>query len=159
MSCQCNDENGNSILTKNISSNGTVTYRYQCTICWQMDGESVKRSSLGTTNIDKIPLFDHEKRKSYWEKKAKTIQDEFEQKKESDRKKFFEWYNEYLLTPEWKQRRSLVMRRANGICEGCLSENAIHVHHTNYTHVGDELLFDLVALCEACHSKAHWREL
>lgn len=158
MSCRC-DKSSNSILTKNVSSNGAMTFRYQCATCWQMVGDTVKKSNLGTIKIDSLPFFDHEKRKKYWENRAEEIKSEFEQKKEAERKEFFEWYNEYLLTPEWKQRRSLVMRRANGICEGCLSANAIHVHHTNYAHVGDELLFDLVALCEGCHSKAHGRDL
>jgi hypothetical protein len=30
-----------------------------------------------------------------------------------------------------------------------------HVHHLNYQRLGDEMLFDLVALCEGCHQKLH----
>jgi len=69
-----------------------------------------------------------------------------------------DWQAEYLAyrrTPEWQIKRARILRRANGICEGCLDAKAAVVHHLTYTHMGDELLFQLVALCTACHEKAH----
>ena len=65
------------------------------------------------------------------------------------------WYNAYLLTPEWKRKRDLVMRRANRVCEGCGINSAIQVHHLTYEHVGNELLFELVAICHECHQIVH----
>jgi hypothetical protein len=32
---------------------------------------------------------------------------------------------------------------------------AQHIHHLTYKHAGSELLFELVALCWACHQIAH----
>src|SRR5690606_1665469 len=50
------------------------------------------------------------------------------------------------------------MERAGWICEGCRTRPAEQVHHLTYSHVFDELLFQLVALCEPCHNKAHGHE-
>jgi 5-methylcytosine-specific restriction endonuclease McrA len=64
-------------------------------------------------------------------------------------------YEAYRRTALWQAKRSKVMRRANGLCEGCLEAQATVVHHTTYANIGDELLFQLVALCHPCHAKAH----
>lgn len=69
-----------------------------------------------------------------------------------------EWwdrYNAYLETPEWMERRRLVLERAKGCCEGCRKRAPNHVHHLTYEHVTQEFLFELVALCESCHGRAH----
>lgn len=69
------------------------------------------------------------------------------------------WYAEvYLLSPEWKDRRDAVMRRARFICEGCLQREATQVHHRPEAYRqlrenGRELLCDLVALCDTCHEQ------
>lgn len=64
-------------------------------------------------------------------------------------------YSAYLLTPGLRARRAKVLHRAGGKCEGCLERPATQVHHLTYEHVGDELLFELVAICDVCHSKIH----
>jgi 5-methylcytosine-specific restriction endonuclease McrA len=65
-------------------------------------------------------------------------------------------YHSYLESPEWKEKRRLVIERENGICQGCNSEHIEEVHHLTYTHLYDELLFHLVGLCENCHRKSHF---
>jgi len=65
-------------------------------------------------------------------------------------------YHEYLATKEWKNKRDLVIERESGICQGCRAEPIEHVHHSTYTHQYDELIFQLVGLCENCHRKAHF---
>lgn len=69
--------------------------------------------------------------------------------------KWWQWYNQYLKTPEWKAKRSKVLARAKGICEGCGVYSASQVHHLTYDRAGDEMLFDLVAVCWECHQKLH----
>jgi 5-methylcytosine-specific restriction endonuclease McrA len=64
-------------------------------------------------------------------------------------------YAAYLRSPAWQRRRSLVLNRAKGICEGCMENKATEVHHRTYDQIGNELLYDLVALCRSCHLKAH----
>jgi 5-methylcytosine-specific restriction endonuclease McrA len=68
---------------------------------------------------------------------------------------FFDLYDKYLQSPYWLNRREKVLRRANGICEGCLTRPATMVHHLTYEHIGDELLFELRAICGRCHEKCH----
>ncbi len=67
-----------------------------------------------------------------------------------------EKYQNYLSSDEWRAKRNLVFMREDGICQGCSSEPIEHVHHTTYAHLYDELLFELVGLCENCHRKAHF---
>lgn len=65
------------------------------------------------------------------------------------------WYARYLESPAWRRRRALVLKRANGLCEGCLVKPAVQVHHTTYRNAGDELLWELRAVCMDCHEKCH----
>lgn len=64
-------------------------------------------------------------------------------------------YSEYLDSDHWEMMRRKVMRRADNICEGCLSQTAEHVHHKTYKHLGAEFAFELLALCEECHDRFH----
>lgn len=64
-------------------------------------------------------------------------------------------YHAYLMSPEWKEKRDRVMKRANGLCEGCLKKQAENVHHKTYANIYNEFLFELVALCRDCHDKIH----
>jgi hypothetical protein len=66
-----------------------------------------------------------------------------------------EVYGDYLRSPAWREKARLIMERAAGRCEGCLAAPAEHIHHLTYAHVGNEFAFELVALCAACHRRAH----
>jgi len=66
-----------------------------------------------------------------------------------------ELYSSYLRSPEWRERRRLVFRRAGGTCEGCGVAPAVEVHHTTYEHIYRELLWELRAVCHRCHDIAH----
>jgi 5-methylcytosine-specific restriction endonuclease McrA len=68
---------------------------------------------------------------------------------------FWEWYSEYLNSAEWQLVRAKVMARCRGFCEGCGEARATQVHHLTYAHVGEEFLFELVGLCDACHDRIH----
>jgi hypothetical protein len=67
------------------------------------------------------------------------------------------WYNSYLQSDDWKVKRRKVYDRCRGLCEGCRDRPVTQVHHLTYVHVGDELLYELVGLCDDCHEKAHER--
>jgi 5-methylcytosine-specific restriction endonuclease McrA len=66
-----------------------------------------------------------------------------------------ERYKQYLQSEAWRRRRELVLRRALGICEGCGQASATEVHHLTYDHVGNEFLWELVAICRDCHERYH----
>ena len=67
-------------------------------------------------------------------------------------------YHAYLLSPEWREKRKQVWRRARGCCEQCGAEGR-DVHHENYDRLGDENLDDLELLCGLCHGYAHGKTI
>ena len=69
-----------------------------------------------------------------------------------------EKYQLYLATPEWRRKRDEVFDRENGLCQGCKQEPIEHVHHVTYSHIYDELLFQLIGVCENCHRKSHFMD-
>jgi len=66
--------------------------------------------------------------------------------------------DDYLRSPAWQRRRSKVMQRAGHLCEGCLTNPATDVHHATYSHYGEEFAFQLLALCNCCHTRLHQPE-
>ena len=81
----------------------------------------------------------------------------FAEQREAQDERWQAWYQEYLGTTAWHNRRSLVLRRANGICEGCMEAHATEVHHLTYAHAGNEFLWELKAVCRDCHERFHER--
>lgn len=72
-----------------------------------------------------------------------------------------EWkarYAAYLQTPAWREKRTAVMKRAGGMCEGCGKRKAVQVHHTTYQNVCNEFLWELRAVCDPCHNRIHGHE-
>ena len=87
------------------------------------------------------------------------LEQRYEQARREERETIIEMhrfdYRAYLQTPEWRARARLVMERAGGFCEGCRKRRADAVHHTTYRNIGNEFLFELLALCHACHARWH----
>lgn len=64
-------------------------------------------------------------------------------------------YDDYLRSDDWRRRAAKIMKRAAGLCEGCLTNPPAEVHHLTYAHIGNEFAFELVALCRSCHGRVH----
>ena len=64
-------------------------------------------------------------------------------------------YDAYLKTDEWLKLRRQVLNRAGQNCEGCGVKLPTEVHHLTNDHVGNEFLFELVAVCQDCHQRLH----
>ena len=64
-------------------------------------------------------------------------------------------YYQYLQSPEWSRLRELKLEQADGRCQLCNSNKALHVHHRTYERLGRERLVDLTVLCADCHAKFH----
>lgn len=84
--------------------------------------------------------------------------------REDRRRQWWQNYNAYLLSPTWRNKRDLVLKRAAGTCEGCGAQRAAQVHHLRYPQdcrpgspewIAREKLFDLRAVCTACHDDIH----
>jgi 5-methylcytosine-specific restriction endonuclease McrA len=68
-------------------------------------------------------------------------------------------YRDYLLTPEWAERRKAALKRARYACQVCNRQRPLHVHHRTYERRGDELSADLIVLCDECHALYHGKGL
>ncbi len=153
LECDCE----RTAIRHRTQSNGVKIYALQC-----LDyGRQIRAVSKNSPEVMEMPNrvpFDDELQRQWRERQA-AFYDEQRQQRENDRtKQDAEWwrrYDAYLLTPAWRLKRQAVMTRANNWCEGCACRPATQVHHTTYAHVFDELLFQLVAVCDVCHRKLH----
>src|SRR6516162_3561540 len=80
---------------------------------------------------------------------------EWQRERDEESEQWWDQYSAYLQTDEWRHRRTLVMGRAGGVCEGCQERRATQVHHLSYQHVTNEFLWELVAICDVCHRRIH----
>lgn len=67
-------------------------------------------------------------------------------------------YEQQLLHPEWIHLRNRVLERDNNLCQLCLSDNNLHIHHKAYVNgrLAWEYPMDLlITLCGNCHAKFH----
>ena len=136
--CKCS----NTEIRLRTQSNGVEVYTVQCLNCGRAI-KNVKKSEHPRPKywFDASIQNNYEiRRKAHWEDRKAAKRD---------------WYQGYLASPQWHTKRQLVIRRANGVCEGCGTNRATQVHHTTYEHVGDEFLWELRAVCDDCHSRIH----
>jgi 5-methylcytosine-specific restriction endonuclease McrA len=65
-------------------------------------------------------------------------------------------YVEYLLTPEWQERRKQHLKSAAYRCQVCNAGGVrLNVHHRTYERRDQEWFKDLITLCEGCHDLFH----
>ena len=64
---------------------------------------------------------------------------------------------QYMLSKEWQELRTLVFRRDKHICQSCGSKSSLNCHHITYDRLGAEELADLTTLCTTCHTALHKR--
>jgi hypothetical protein len=146
-------EHENTRIARRIIRGGATQYVMQCLRCGRAAANPVKKDAAISMAGGVEPIaFDEKLIESFDELKAKASE---EINKQFDRSVFFNHYDEYLESEQWAKKRSLVFKRAKCVCEGCGEAVATEVHHLSYKHVGDEFLFELVALCHACHERWH----
>lgn len=148
------------VLAYRTSSDGKRMHCWVCPTCGERSGSWVAAKSLsdfekaGAQPIEKLekghPVFTayrkrvtercSEKRAFLFRSRGLVMRAE---------------YADYLKSPEWGNTRHLIMARAKGVCEGCLKERAVQVHHLTYDHATNPFAFELVALCRNCHERWH----
>ena len=136
-------------LRKKRARNGTWQFGFQCLSCGCSTSSWIKHDLIG--NRDSVASWDEEAHDRYWSGRREEIA----RRRELDASDRKVQYQAYLRSQKWRAIRSRVMSRAGGTCEGCGILPAHEVHHLTYENIGDELLFQLVALCEDCHEKVH----
>jgi hypothetical protein len=134
---------------------GGATHVYrQCVTCGTSVGTALKKSP---DLLNSPPWKDDHEAKYIADREAERVailQKHVRKQKSGDEVRNRE-YDDYLATPEWRAKRAKVLKRANGICEGCLERNATQVHHLTYEHIRREFMFELIAVCEECHTRLH----
>lgn len=95
----------------------------------------------------------------YYEIKAKS-QEEIDAENKRRARRWNELstmpYNEYLLTPEWQEKRAYMLKRARYRCQLCNESKPLNVHHRTYERRGHEDYADLIVLCGDCHKLYHF---
>lgn len=62
---------------------------------------------------------------------------------------------EYMQSEKWKQLKLERLRIAQHKCESCGSTHNLHLHHITYERLTQELIEDVVILCNGCHTHIH----
>jgi hypothetical protein len=74
------------------------------------------------------------------------------------RQNWFNRYNEYLNSFEWRNKRLEVIKYDGKKCLNCKTKQdkkVLQVHHMTYLNVGKEDLTELITLCTDCHNLVH----
>jgi 5-methylcytosine-specific restriction endonuclease McrA len=144
-----------------VFKSGTTHVCVQCSHCGANLG-GVKKSTFSPGGLASLPPYDEDLQEQRYQEMRQALERRREallakqQEAQSSRDgAWWHWYNQYLTSPEWRQRREAVLRRAGGYCEGCGANAPAQIHHLTYEHVGNEFLFELVAVCVACHERLH----
>ena len=138
------------VVVWNFSRGGHRQLRKQCAVCGGLAGP-VMRASEATPDTQQVNAQARDEADARWGLKAQLEAE----KKTQEQVEWWGWYNAYLTTPEWREKRRRVLERAGGLCEGCGGSKATQVHHTTYAHTGDEFLWELRAVCCDCHDRVH----
>ena len=133
------------VLCKRLNDGGVMIAGWHCQTCGSW--KAVKKAMVD--DLPGLPDYDHgltqrlaDERNAQWAAEKQAVSD-----------RWWGAYSSYLKSERWRRKRELVLTRDQGSCRACLSRPAAQVHHLSYAHVGDEPLFDLVAVCEPCHEK------
>lgn len=138
-------------LRHRIIGDGRPAFYRQCVRCGHagqaVSAKRVHKEMAGAP----VPDFDDDVANRW----AKAKSAEYSLAANEINQEFWLMYEDYLRSPEWKQRRGLVLQRANGICEVCEINEPVDVHHETYEHLCCEPLEDLKAVCKFCHDYLH----
>lgn len=144
-------------LTQRRDSLGRSSVVRQCLNCGDSRGAVNKATQPQWFNL---PVFDealrqrwHKLRSDWWEQRRQN----YEAGRLAEQMEFWRRYDAHVTqrSPKWQALCRRVRERCKNTCEGCAAALVDHVHHKTYANLGDELLFQLVGLCEACHEKVH----
>lgn len=158
--CNCAEDLG-AVAMKIVAytiTGGQKRYGLRCDVCQRLNGgKPIALTSLTLaerTEADKAVINLAEERDNAARvddyKRAKWREDK-EAENEAERERWWEAYDTYLFSPEWRTRRAAVLKRDNYECQACCIARATEVHHTTYRHLFHEPLFELVSVCRPCH--------
>lgn len=145
---ECRHEN--KTVRRRVVRGGALQLVSQCVRCGEAVGSPIAAKAL-QQDIASLESWDDDLKEQF----RAAREQQFEALKKQHREQRRGLYDGYLGSAQWKALRAKVLKRAQGMCEGCASAPATEVHHLTYARWGREMLFDLVAICEACHDAVH----
>lgn len=110
-----------------------------------------------------LPEFDKKIAGLYWEEESRAWKEKQAKILYQQITKTGEWwekYQVYLSSPEWRKVREVVIER-DKFCQRCLSDFSTQAHHLSYTTYnrhGFTFPAECVGVCESCHEQVHRRE-
>lgn len=142
-----------------MDAGGAKHVKRQCQVCGEIKGTSISRKDAADLMLyPYLPNLEEEYQTARQLEEAAIYQKHI-RKQKAESGQFSKEYRDYLASDKWRiEIRNKIMKRAGGICEGCLERPATQVHHANYSHLGDEFMFELIAICDACHKRLHVEE-
>ena len=141
-------------LRQRKNKGGVTQYIDQCLRCGDSVGVFLKHSA----KLETVPLWNEDLEKSFAttrEHERVAIIQKHVRIQRGRTEGFWKDYKAYLNSADWQQKRTKVLERAKGQCEGCWTKVATQIHHLTYSHVFAEFLFELVAVCDDCHGRLH----
>lgn len=128
------------------TANGRVEVRHQCLRCGDR-GKVIPQAQVLALGLvaTRLPLCEPDDNERYWDASRRDQAVRLE--------KWFAIYFRYMQSPEWRSIRERVLARDKEVCQGCLKEKAIEAHHLTYAHIGEEFLFELVAIGPRCQRR------
>ena len=135
---------------------GRTQYYEQCIHCGAQASSAIKHDSIA--DKEHVQPFDQNLADQREAIKRARWQDLCTEQEINHRTRTTDWWQRYkthLKTPEWQEKREQVLERDGYLCQACLKRRATQAHHLTYDHVGNEPLFDLVAICKVCHAELH----
>jgi hypothetical protein len=105
--------------------------------------------------VSRLPSWDAGLPRRWSERRSAHWKQKWEAEKAGRDAEFWRRYEAHMNSPEWQELRRRVFLRCKNVCEGCGINRAVQVHHLTYARLGNEMLFDLVAVCLACHESIH----
>lgn len=135
-----------------IDSLGRPQIVLQCVDCGKRMSKDISAESFSAAQLDSMPKWDLELQRKFH---GFTQVSWYEQQESGEVLQKLKNHEEYLLSQKWKEIRERVMARSKMVCEGCGVKPAVMVHHLTFKRFGDEMLFDLVAICDECRVKLH----
>ena len=135
--------------------NGQTAIYKQCKTCGSSVGNPIAKKNYSNDELEKLPIWDEQLSFKYNNKRNESLQLAQQAEEERSSNEWWNHYNSYLDSHEWKKVRKRVLERDKWLCQGCLEKQASQVHHLTYEHAGEELLFELISVCDSCHDRLH----
>lgn len=139
---------------RRAKSNGVVVIAVQCLDC----GSSLREVPKEGRILAKLEWFDPSIGETLQLQKQKELEERQRQWQVDYRNRTGNWwdaYNLYLTSGQWKQVRRVVLDR-DRICQKCFSNPAREAHHLTYATFkkrGFSYAAECVGLCKRCHDE------